>query len=327
MRTNVVVTGASGFIGSNLSAALSKRGYTVVGVDREKFLSPLVAARESFLENNFVELRRCDVRDKQDLIRVFEDVRPDYVFHLAGLAGVRDSFIHPQEYFDVNVLGSLNIIQVAELMQVKRVFLASSSSVYGDVRAGEPSSETDAIDAPASPYAASKTAMEIASRAMDPRGQRHTSLRFFTVFGPYGRPDMAIWKFTRSLLLGREIPIFGDGSYLRDFTNIETLTGKLLHLLQLEIENCLGDLSVINCGGGRPISVLSLVEELSNQLGTLPKIEWLASQRGDVFQTCSSTKLQDQLGLTNFDESTSAGIAKWIEWVRENQEIVLSENP
>lgn len=320
----VLVTGASGFIGSHLSSELAKAGCTVLGVDIANRGTWLVYSRHSLLEASGVRTAKLDVRRRVEVATCISNFSPQVVIHLAALAGVRDSFQNTHDYFEVNLLGTLNILEASSKARVEDVYLASSSSVYGEVTGTRASSETDCIDSPVSPYAASKVSMEVLARTFDSQEMNVTCLRFFTVYGPLGRPDMAFWKFTKALLEDREIHLFGDGSASRDFTSIQQLIRKITRLLQAKEE--LGQLGypAINLGSSGSTSVLDVIELLGHQFGKVPKIRELDIQQGDVTRTCSSTEIQGQLGLLEIQDSLQAGVTRWVNWVKTDPQAFLN---
>lgn len=320
----ILVTGASGFIGSHLSSELAKAGCAVLGVDIASRGTWLVDSRHSLLEANGVRTAKLDVRRGGEVANCVSSFRPEVVIHLAALAGVRESFQNTYDYYEVNVLGTLNLLEACRRARVEDVYLASSSSVYGEAIGTKASIETDCIDSPVSPYAASKVSMELLARTFDSQDMEVTCLRFFTVYGPMGRPDMAFWKFTKALLQDSEIPLYGDGSATRDFTSIRQLVHKITRLLQAKEE--LGSLGYasINLGSSDPRSVLDVIGLLGHQLGKVPKIKELGTQLGDVTRTCSSTEIQDQLGLLEVQDSLEAGVSRWVNWVTSDLESFLN---
>jgi UDP-glucuronate 4-epimerase len=178
-----------------------------------------------------------------------------------------------------------------------------------------------------SPYAATKSAMEMMASSLTPSlNLKVISLRFFTVFGPYGRPDMAVWKFTKALLLGEEITLNGDGSQLRDFTPIFELTTKLEKLLDLSKKDInLANVTAINLGSGHPSSILELVDSLSSRLRIIPRLNFGRSVLGDVFETRSHTSLQEKFGLTSLpSDAMTKGLDLWVEWALSNSDLIKS---
>jgi UDP-glucuronate 4-epimerase len=324
----IFVTGAFGFIGSSLTERLLKNGYRVIAADRPYAdMAPLTKRRFDYFSQGFPEIELFDLRSLDSCRNVLLKYSPTTVFHLAALPGIRPSFDAPRDYWETNLNGTLNIIESTKNSSVRTIFLASSSSVYGSIFKGQKSQESDRIDLPVSPYAATKAAMEMmASSLASSLNLRIISLRFFTVFGPYGRPDMAVWKFTKALLLGEEITLNGDGSQLRDFTPIFELLTKLERLLDLsKKESNFGNVSAINLGSGRPSSILELVDSLSNRLNVTPRLNFGGSVLGDVFETRSHVALQEKIGLTAVSPDAMAkGLDLWVDWCLRNVDLIKS---
>lgn len=324
----ILVTGAFGFIGSSLTERLLKKGYRVIAVDQPyNEMAVLTKKRFDYFNQSFPEIELFDIRSLDSSRHALLKYSPITVFHLAALPGIRKSFDAPRDYWETNLNGTLNIIESAKDSSVRTVFLASSSSVYGSILKGQKSQETDRIDLPVSPYAATKAAMEMmASSLAISLNLKVISLRFFTVFGPFGRPDMAVWKFTKALLQGEEITLNGDGSQLRDFTPISELITKLEKLLDLSKQECnLSNVRSINLGSGRPISILELIDSLSSRLKVIPRLKFGQSALGDVFETRSHTALQEQIGLMAVSSDAMArGLDLWIEWALSNSHLIKS---
>lgn len=317
VNNRVLITGGLGFIGTNLAVELSGRGYEVVCLDLEQPNSTLFHARISALKEIDVEITFGDITNTALVRSIMSDFGGGQVFHMAALAGVRPSFSAAHSYFETNVQGSLTVVMEADAANVDRIFLASSSSVYGE--AGLNASEEVRIDRPLSPYAASKSAMEMAVRSLQPALSISTCmLRFYTVFGPMGRPDMAVWRFTKALMSGSPIPVYGDGEDKRDFTPVASLMQKLAIIAQMK-----GPLpQALNLGNSNPISVLELVTTLGKHLAITPEVVFGERQNGDVPATCSSLELQDSLGLLAITEDFDAGIKSWVEWAVAHEELI-----
>jgi UDP-glucuronate 4-epimerase len=322
----VLVTGAFGFIGSNLTKYLLKHGYRVIATDQSyDEMAPLARERFNNLNRQFPEIDLFDIRSLESCKNVLLKYSPTTVFHLAALPGIRNSFDSPRVYWETNLNGSLNLIEASQSSSVRTIFLASSSSVYGSILGGQKSKEGDRIDLPVSPYAATKAAMEMMASSLSPSlSYRVISLRFFTVFGPYGRPDMAVWKFTKALLSGEVITLNGDGSQLRDFTPVSDLTTKLEKLLRISWqEKGLDEVTALNLGSGSPMSILDLVNSLSSRLGIAPLVNFGGSVLGDVFETRSHTALQEKIGLQEqLSNGVNRGLDVWVEWALANKNLL-----
>lgn len=276
---NVLITGAAGFIGSNLSEKMLQNGYRVIGIDNfDDFYDPDIKRRAiGWLQHSDFTLYEGDIRDKDFLDDVFTANRPDLVVHLAARAGVRPSIEQPMLYYDVNVTGTLLLLEAMKKAGVKDMLFASSSSVYGNNKK-VPFSETDNVDNPISPYAATKKAGELLCYTYHHLYDFNIfCLRFFTVYGPGQRPEMAIQKFGRKIMANEPISIFGDGTTRRDYTYIDDITDG--------IKACVGKLKgfeVLNLGNSQTISLIDLVKSIEHTLDKKAIIKWEPMQPGDV---------------------------------------------
>ena len=308
------VTGAAGFIGSHLTERLLEDGWDIVGIDSfDTFYDPQTKRRNlaKALRHPQFSLVEADIRDKEAMDRaITSDV--DAVVHLAARAGVRPSIEQPALYTDVNINGTVALLEIARQRNLKKFIFASSSSVYGNNKK-VPFSEDDNVDFPISPYAATKKAGELICHTYHHLyGIGMTCLRFFTVYGPRQRPDLAIHKFARLIEDGQSIPIYGDGTMRRDFTYIDDIINGVV----AAIDRCAG-YEIYNLGESRPISVRDLVAEIEKALGKQAAKEYLPVQPGDVNQTYADVaKAQRDLG---YDPSThiAAGLVEFVRWLRE----------
>jgi len=313
---NILLTGAAGFIGSNLAERLCDRCDTVVGLDnfdgfydratKEKNLSGLCA------RGNF-QLIEGDILDLEAIHAAFAKAgKVDVLVHLAALAGVQPSLANPERYFAVNVTGTLNLLRVARERGVKKVVFASSSSVYGRDSV-VPFSEGDPCATPVSPYAASKRAGELlAFTDHHLNGTGITCLRFFTVYGPRQRPDLAIHKFTRLIARGKPITLFGDGNSSRDYTFIDDILDGVV----ASIDQPGSAFRIYNLGGSQPTSLKELVDRISSSLGKAPTIEWKPMQPGDMVHTLAKVDLAGvELGYAP-KVSIADGIPRFVAWWR-----------
>lgn len=284
---SILVTGAAGFIGSHVCEALLADEESVVGLDSfDDFYSSEVKERNLNVARDFdsFSLLRGDIRDPELLDQVPAGV--EAVIHLAAKAGVRPSIEQPEEYADVNVMGTQRLLAWTKKRAIKTFVFASSSSVYGDSTKAS-FSESDAVDCPISPYAATKRSGELlchVSSHLD--GLCVACLRFFTVYGPRQRPDLAIHKFARILKAGGEIPMFGDGSTSRDYTYVEdTVTGVLGALEWARARD--GCYDVFNLGNDRTVELSEMISVVAEEMGTEPVVRQLTEQPGDVTRTCA----------------------------------------
>ena len=312
---NALVTGAAGFIGSHLTDRLLNDGWAVVGVDSfDTFYDPSIKRRNiaACLSNPRFRLVEADIRDKAAMSEaISEDI--DVIVHLAARAGVRPSIAEPTLYADVNINGTVVLLEIARQRGTPKFIFASSSSVYGNNRK-VPFSEDDNVDFPISPYAATKKAGELICHTYHHLyGIAINCLRFFTVYGPRQRPDLAIHKFARLIEQGKPIPVFGDGSMMRDFTYIDDIINGVV----ASVDRCAG-YEIYNLGESRPISVNDLIRQLESALGKKATINHLPLQPGDVERTYADvTKARRDLG---YSPSTDipAGLADFVEWLRGN---------
>lgn len=309
----ILITGAAGFIGSSLCEELLKLGKNIIGIDNfDAFYAREIKESniKNCLKNKNFKFYEADLTDIDVLKEVFAQNQINQVIHLAAKAGVRPSIEHPLDYCRTNVVGSLNILEMMRQYNVKRLVFASSSSVYGNCRA-EIFSEDLKVSEPISPYAASKSALEqfiyTYSKLFDIQA---VCLRFFTVYGPRQRPDLAIHKFTRLIDEGKPIPMFGDGSTKRDYTYIDDIVSGVCaaaDYAQTRYE-------IINLGGGEPVSLVRMIEVIEKHLGKKAIINHLPMQPGDVDKTAADiSKAGRLLGYkphTNFEQ----GIEKFVAW-------------
>jgi UDP-glucuronate 4-epimerase len=311
-----LITGAAGFIGSHLTERLLRDGATVVGVDNfDEFYAPQIKRRNiaEALKHPRFRLIEADIRDARAMDEaVTADV--DVVIHLAARAGVRPSIEQPLLYNDVNVNGTVVMLEALRKRGLKKFVFASSSSVYGNNKK-VPFSETDNVDFPISPYAATKKAGELICHSYHHLyGISINCLRFFTVYGPRQRPDLAIHKFARLIEDGKPLPIYGDGSMMRDFTYIDDIVNGIVAAM----DRCTG-YEIYNLGESRPISVTDLVAEIEKALGKKAVRKYLPVQPGDVDRTYADVaKAQAKLG---YQPSThiATGLAHFVAWLRDSE--------
>jgi UDP-glucuronate 4-epimerase len=317
MKT-ILVTGAAGFIGSHLADKLLAQNCQVIAVDDfNDFYSPLLKREnvKAHLGNSAYQLYEGDIRDLQFLKTIFSENKIDAVVHLAARAGVRPSLEQPVLYQEVNIAGTQNIFECCRNFQVKKCVFASSSSVYG-INTKVPFAEEDPIFHPISPYAATKAAGELLAHVYSHLYDiQILCLRFFTVYGPRQRPDLAIHKFTRLMDEGIAIPVFGDGMTCRDYTYIDDIIAGILAALVYD-KTCY---EVINLGNSDTVSLNKLIAVLESTLGKTAKLNRLPQQPGDVPRTFADITKARQ--LLNFRPSMSieAGILKFVEWYRERR--------
>ena len=310
----VLITGAAGFIGSHLCERLAADGCTVIGIDNfDDFYDPQIKRRNisGCLKNKNFQLIEADIRDSTAMDKAVGD-GVEIIVHLAARAGVRPSIAQPLLYADVNINGTMVLLQAAAKHKVARFIFSSSSSVYGN-NEKVPFSEDDNVDFPISPYAATKKAGELICHTYHHLyGIAITCLRFFTVYGPRQRPDLAIHKFAKLIDQGKPIPVYGDGTMMRDFTYIDDIIDGTVAAMQ----KCTG-FEIYNLGESKPITVNDLVTEIEKALGKKAVREYVPAQPGDVERTYADvTKAAGKLGY-NPSTTIQAGLAKFVAWLRQ----------
>ncbi|MBL8849507.1 MAG: NAD-dependent epimerase [Planctomycetaceae bacterium] len=329
----VLVTGAAGFIGMHVAQHLLARGDEVVGLDNlnDYYSVPLKQDRLARLtaQQRF-EFQKLDLADRAGMAALFAAKKFDGVVHLAAQAGVRYSLTNPHAYVDANLVGFVNVLEGCRHSQVAHLVYASSSSVYG-ANTTMPFSVHDNVDHPLSLYAATKKANELLAHTYSHLyGLPTTGLRFFTVYGPWGRPDMALFLFTQAILAGRPIDVFNHGRMRRDFTYVDDIVGGVVHTLDRtatpnpDWSGAVPDpgtsnapFRLYNIGNHSPVELLRLIEVLEACLGRKAEKNLLPMQPGDVPATCAD--VEDLTRDTGFQPSTSIeeGVRRFVEWYRE----------
>ena len=318
----VLLTGAAGFIGSHLAERLCGRGDRVTGFDNfDPFYPRAVKERNlaGLLGRKDFTLVEGDLTDPHDVDQAFAVAGPvDTVVHLAALAGVRPSIANPGRYWNVNVNGTLHLLQICHERGVKRVVFASSSSVYG-MDSDVPFSELDPCSRPLSPYATTKRAGELmAFNHHHLHGSAVTCLRLFTVYGPRQRPDLAIHKFTRLIAAGQPVELFGDGGSSRDYTWIDDILDGVVAAIEQQAHDGRNAYRIYNLGGSRPTRLKELVDRIAAALGRPATIVWKPEQPGDMKHTLADIDLaQADLGYAP-KVSVDAGIPRFVDWWRQS---------
>jgi len=310
----VLITGGAGFIGSHVTAWLLKRGDEVICLDNfNDYYDPQRKRRniEPFLERPGYTLHEGDIRSLEDLQAVFGASPIDKVLHIAAMAGVRYSIQHPELYAAVNVTGTTNVLEIARRHNVRNFVFASSSSVYG-ARSEAPFRESEMADCPISPYAATKRAAELLTFTYHHLyGLNCTSLRFFTVYGPKGRPDMAPYLFTRWIFEGKELTMFGDGSSRRDYTYIDDIVAGVVAALDADLS-----FEIINLGNSRTVSLNEFISVVEDAVGKRANVVSVNTQPGDVPLTSADIrKAQDLLGYSP-QTDIREGMNRFVAWYR-----------
>ena len=327
------MTGAAGFIGMHCAKILLDRGNQVIGMDNlnDYYDVGLKEARlDQLTSHDNFKFIKCGIEQRDAVAAVFSDKKPDRVIHLAAQAGVRYSLNNPHAYIDANVMGFTNILEGCRNNGISHLVYASSSSVYGG-NTSMPFSEHDNVDHPISLYAASKKANELMAHTYSQLyGLRTTGLRFFTVYGPWGRPDMALFLFAKAILKGEAIPVFNKGQMIRDFTYIDDIVEGVIRVLDkpaspnADFDPNMPDPAtssapyrLFNIGNGSPVPLMNFIGALEDALGIKAVKEFLPMQPGDVLATSSDTReLEAWVG---FQPSTSVtdGVVNFVKWYRD----------
>ena len=338
MVKKILITGSAGFIGFHLCKELLENDYSVIGIDNinDYYDTNLKKKRLEILnklniknKNNW-KFIKADLIDEKKLSKIFKSYQPHTVVNLAAQAGVRYSIENPKAYINSNILGFQNILDCCKSNEVKHLLYASSSSVYGGNK-NLPFSEEHNVDHPVSLYAASKKANELMAHSYSHLyGIPTTGLRFFTVYGPWGRPDMALFLFTKSILNGEPIKIFNKGDMIRDFTFIDDITESLFRVINKKAHSDFNfdylkpspssswaPYRIFNIGNSNPINLMEFISTIEEILGCEAKKEFLDMQPGDVASTSADTELLEK--WVGFKPKTSVkdGIKKFIDWYKD----------
>lgn len=324
MKT-IFVTGAAGFIASNTCEKLLKMGYKIIGIDNFcDFYDVSLKEKNVEIVNNLArdinasyKLIRGDIRDKELIEKIFSENKIDACIHFAAMAGVRPSIENPSYYVDVNINGLVNILEALRNHSVHKLVFISSSSVYGNNKK-VPFSEKDSVDNPISPYAATKKSGELLCYTYHSLFNIDVNcLRYFTVYGPRQRPDLAINKFTRLMLENKAIPMFGDGTTARDYTYVDDIVeGTILSLEYLFDNENVYD--IFNLGGSSPISLKELIDLIGEIIGVDPIIERLPMQAGDVNITYSDYSHAKEVLNYSPKVKIKEGLENFIKWYRDS---------
>jgi UDP-glucuronate 4-epimerase len=329
--TRYLITGAAGFIGFHLASRLLQDGHEVVGFDgmTAYYDVRLKEARVDLLRQHpKFQLVTGMLEDRDALAAAADLAKPDVIVHLAAQAGVRYSIEAPRTYVDSNLIGSWNVLDIAKAVGCKHLLMASTSSVYG-ANESMPFRELDRADEPLSLYAATKKAMEaMAFSQAHLFGLPMTMFRFFTVYGPWGRPDMALFKFTDAILNGRPIDVYGQGQMARDFTYVEDLVEAIVRLADVipnESNRAVGvdtlskvaPFRVVNIAGGTPTPLMEFIDTIEASLGQKAQLNMMEMQPGDVPRTFADPSLLR--ALTGYTPATSVqdGVAAFARWYRD----------
>ncbi|WP_296951601.1 NAD-dependent epimerase/dehydratase family protein [uncultured Massilia sp.] len=317
----VLVTGAAGFVGSAVAVRLAAMGYRVAGCDNfNDYYDPALKRHRvaALLDPAGVDCAHVELSDVDQVNALFARVRPTLVVHLAAQAGVRYSLKNPAVYVQANVVAFGHLLEACRAQGVQHLLYASSSSVYG-ASASTPFRETDATDEPVSLYAATKKSNELMAHTYSHLyGMPITGLRFFTVYGPWGRPDMAYFSFARKMLAGEKIPVFAEGKLYRDFTYIDDIVEGVVRLLfKPSVHAGKPPHSIFNIGNNQPVQVLDFIRTLEDAFQVKAELDFQPMQPGDVPATHADTsKLQDWVGYKP-TTSLATGLASFAQWYRQ----------
>jgi len=335
-KAKILITGVAGFIGFNLACKLLKKNFTVVGVDNinnyyDKNLKIDRLKEIRKLKNKKFIFYKSDISSKKVIQKIFSKEKITHVVNLAAQAGVRYSLKNPYAYIQNNLIGFFNILHMSKEFKIKHLIYASTSSVYG-MNKKLPFREDQGVNHPLQLYAATKRSNELMAHSYSYLYRLPTTgLRFFTVYGPWGRPDMALFLFVRNILKNRSINIFNNGNHKRDFTYIDDIVDgiykiifkipKSTDLKILKANNSSAPFRVLNIGNSKKVKLSSFIKEIENNLGVKAKKKYLSLQKGDVIETWSNTREISK--ITNFKSKTTykIGIKKFIKWFKKYYQI------
>jgi len=332
MTMKILVTGTAGFIGFHLAKRLIQRGDEVVGLDNiNNYYDPVLkygrleqcgisreAARSGKLTKSSISPNyrfvKAGLEKKEKIMQLFEQEKFDRVCNLAAQAGVRYSLQNPQAYIDSNITGFLNILEACRNFPVEHLVYASSSSVYGS-NTKMPLSVSDRTDNPVSLYAATKKSNELMAHAYSHLfGIPSTGLRFFTVFGPWGRPDMAAFLFTDAILSGKPVKVFNNGDMYRDFTYIDDIVEGIVRVIDQAPATVTPLAAVYNIGNSHPVKLMDFIEAIENALGRQAEKEFLPMQAGDVYKTFADVSALEEKFDYHPSTPVTEGVKRFVDW-------------
>ena len=328
---NILITGCAGFIGFHTSQKFLSEGFNVIGIDNlnSYYDTQLKKDRLKKIQSENFEFYKFDLNQKSEIKDLFQKYNFDYVINLAAQAGVRYSITNPEEYMHSNILGFLNILELSREFKIKHLVYASSSSVYG-MNKKIPFSVSDNVDHPISLYAASKKSNELMAHTYSHLFNiPSTGLRFFTVYGPWGRPDMALFIFTKSIIEGERIKLFNHGNMLRDFTYIDDIVDGIFKLTkkapkpqdEWSSENSDPSTSsapyrIFNIGNNRPVKLIDFIEIIENCIGKKAKIDLTEMQPGDVESTFANIDAIQNYVDFKPETNVEKGIENFVSWYK-----------
>lgn len=325
----ILITGTAGFIGSHLAKKLISQGHEVVGVDsiNDYYSVTLKEDRLASIDNENFTFYKTKLENYEELTKIFTDEQPEVVVNLAAQAGVRYSIENPRAYIDSNIVGFMNVLECSRHFNIKNLIYASSSSVYG-ANTSKPFSTSDNIDHPLSLYAATKKSNELMAHTYSHLYNLPTTgLRFFTVYGPWGRPDMALFKFTDAIVKDETIDVYNHGKMMRDFTYVDDIVEAISRLVKKPASpnpewtgespdpgSSYAPYKVYNIGNNSPVRLMEFVEAIENKLGKEAKKNYMDLQPGDVPETYAN--VDDLFRDINFKPETTIqdGVNKFVDW-------------
>ncbi|WP_298824721.1 NAD-dependent epimerase [uncultured Planococcus sp.] len=325
----ILITGAAGFIGSTLSKKLLNLNHKIIGIDNlnDYYSVSLKESRLELLSNNNFTFFKTDLENNKEIDEIFKEEKPDAVVNLAAQAGVRYSIENPRAYIDSNIVGFMNILEASRHNEVKHLIYASSSSVYG-ANTSLPFSTHDNIDHPLSLYAATKKANELMAHTYSSLYNIPTTgLRFFTVYGPWGRPDMALFMFTKNILEGKPINVFNNGEMMRDFTYVDDIVEAITRLVEKPAQpnpewtgenpdpgTSYAPYKIYNIGNNSPVRLMDFIEAIEEKTGKKAIKNFMPLQAGDVPATYAN--VEDLYRDIDFQPETNIkdGVGKFVDW-------------
>ena len=323
----LLITGVAGFIGYHLAEKLINNNYHIIGIDNlNDYYDPALkkARLNNLIKNSNFEFHQIDFTQNNTLIPIFKKNKFDHVIHLGAQAGVRYSITNPQFYIDTNISGFLNILENCKNHKVKNIIYASSSSIYG-INENLPFSENDMTDSQISMYGVSKKTNELMAHAYSNLyGLKTIGLRFFTVYGPWGRPDMALFIFTKAIIENKKIELFNEGNHTRSFTYISDIVEPIHRLIKINEseQNILNSNEILNIGGAETVKLLRFIDIIEKYIGRKAKIILKPMRKGDVKETNADIskleRITKYVPLVNIEE----GIKRFIDWYKKYHKII-----
>tara|TARA_B110000196_G_scaffold317673_1_gene331289 strand:- start:1907 stop:2887 length:981 start_codon:yes stop_codon:yes gene_type:complete len=323
----LLITGAAGFIGYHLAEKLINNNYHIIGIDNlNDYYDPALkkARLNNLIKNSNFEFHQIDFTQNNTLIPIFKKNKFDHVIHLGAQAGVRYSITNPQFYIDTNISGFLNILENCKNHKVKNIIYASSSSIYG-INENLPFSENDMTDSQISMYGVSKKTNELMAHAYSNLyGLKTIGLRFFTVYGPWGRPDMALFIFTKAIIENKKIELFNEGNHTRSFTYISDIVEPIHRLIKINEseQNILNSNEILNIGGAETVKLLRFIDIIEKYIGRKAKIILKPMRKGDVKETNADISKLERITKYVPQVNIEEGIKRFIDWYKKYHKII-----